>query len=207
MIRIKKPLIGACLLLVVFLTAISIICMDQMEEFSYEIKEVSSKVKKIQTNEIVKQEIVVKNNRKQGLKEYENFPKEYKGYPVVGRIKIPKLGIEKYILEETTEETLKVAVTKTYGPKANEIGNLCISGHNYIQTFGRLKELEVGDKIMITDTYNQEVIYQVYKTYKVLPNDTSCLSQETNGEREITLITCTLGAIKRNIVKAIEVYD
>ena len=102
---------------------------------------------------------------------------------------------------------MKVAVTKTYGPKANEIGNFCISGHNYVQTFGRLKELEVGDKIIITDTYNQEVMYQIYKTYKVLPNDTSCLSQETNGEREVTLITCTLGAIKRNIVKAVEIYD
>lgn len=206
-IKIKKSFIGSCLLLIVFLGIIMMICIDQTEYFSYEVKEVRGKIKKVQTNEIENQGREIKNNVNPVSKEYENFPKEYKGYFVVGKIKIPKLEIEKYILEKTTEETLKVAVTKTYGPKANEIGNFCISGHNYVQTFGRLKELEVGDKIIITDTYNQEVMYQIYKTYKVLPNDTSCLSQETNGEREVTLITCTLGAIKRNIVKAVEIYD
>lgn len=166
----------------------------------------SSKVDKLEINSITEKE-TLKINKNNLLKEYENFPKEYKGCSVVGKIKIPKLEIEKYILEETTEANLKIAVTKTCGPKANEIGNLCISGHNYPQTFGKIKELEIGDKIIITDTYNRNITYQVYKNYRVDPTDTNCLSQETNGEREITLITCTLGAIKRNIIKAIELYD
>lgn len=206
-IKIKKPIIFSFFLAFLFLVIIFTICIDQVDSISFEIKEVSSKVKKVQTNSIETNNIEIKTNVSNELKEYENFPKEYRGFKTVGRIKIPKLEIEKYILSETTEESLKAAVTKTYGPKANEIGNFCISGHNYIQTFGRLKELEIGDKIIITDTYNQDVTYQVYKTYKVNPTDTTCLSQETNGEREITLITCTLGAIKRNIIKAIEVYD
>lgn len=204
-IRVKRPLIFSSILAFVFLVCIFTICIDQIDFVSFETREVSSKVKKVQTNEI--DNIEIKTNTNTNLKEYENFPREYRGYQTIGKIKIPKLEIEKYILVETTEESLKAAVTKTCGPKANEIGNLCISGHNYVQTFGRLKELEVGDKILITDTYNREITYQVYKVYKVDPTDTSCLSQETNGEREITLITCTLGAIKRNIVKAIEVYD
>ena len=204
-IKIKRPLIFSSILAFAFLTSIFNICIDQIDKVSFETKEVISKV---QSNVIENNtNIEIKNNVSTELKEYENFPSEYKGYKTIGKIKIPKLEIEKYILSETTEETLKVSVTKTYGPKANEIGNFCISGHNYVQTFGRLKELEIGDKIFITDTYNREVTYQVYKIYKVDPNDTSCLSQETNGEREVTLITCTLGAIKRNIVKAIEVYD
>lgn len=204
-IRVKRPLIFSSILAFVFLVCIFTICIDQIDFVSFETREVSSKVKKVQTNEI--DNIEIKTNTNTNLKEYENFPREYRGYQTIGKIKIPKLEIEKYILVETTEESLKAAVTKTCGPKANEIGNLCISGHNYVQTFGRLKELEVGDKILITDTYNREITYQVYKVYKVDPTDTSCLSQETNGEREVTLITCTLGAIKRNIVKAIEVYD
>lgn len=206
-IKIKKPLIFSFILAFIFLGCIFTICIDQVDSISFETREVSSKVKQVQTNSIEIDNIEIKTNVSTTLKEYENFPKEYRGYQTVGKIKIPKLEIEKYILAETTEESLKAAVTKTYGPKANEIGNFCISGHNYVQTFGRLKELEIGDKIIITDTYNREVTYQVYKTYKVNPTDTSCLSQETNGEREVTLITCTLGAIKRNIIKAIEVYD
>ena len=204
-IKIKRPLIFSSILALIFLICIFSICIDQIDSISFETREVSSKVKKVQTNKI--DNIEIKTNTNTNLKEYENFPKEYRGYQTIGKIKIPKLEIEKYILAETTEESLKAAVTKTCGPKANEIGNLCISGHNYVQTFGRLKELEIGDKILITDTYNREITYQVYKVYKVDPTDTSCLSQETNGEREVTLITCTLGAIKRNIVKAIEVYD
>lgn len=205
-IKIKRPLIFCLVLTIIFIACVFSICADQIDILSYDTKEVISKV---QTNIIEnRKSIEIKNNINTSLlNEYENFPKEYRGYKAVGKIKIPKLEIEKYILEETTEQALKTAVIKTYGPKANEIGNFCISGHNYVQTFGRLKELEIGDKILITDTYNREVIYQVYKTYKVSPTDTSCLNQETNGEREITLITCTLGAIKRNIIKAIEVYD
>ncbi len=206
-IKIKKSLIFSFILAFIFLGCIFTICIDQVDSISFETREVSSKVKKVQTNSVETENIEIKTNISTNLKEYQNFPKEYRGYQTIGKIKIPKLEIEKYILSETTEESLKAAVTKTYGPKANEIGNLCISGHNYIQTFGRLKELEIGDKIIITDTYNRNVTYQVYKIYKVNPTDTSCLSQETNGEREVTLITCTLGAIKRNIVKAIEVYD
>lgn len=205
-IRIKRLLVIYSILTVIFFICIFIICIDQIDIVSFETKEVISKVEQRLIDDNTNVEI--KNNMNTSLlKEYENFPKEYRGYQTVGKIKIPKLEIEKYILAETTEESLKAAVTKTYGPKANEIGNFCISGHNYVQTFGRLKELEIGDEIIITDTYNREVTYQVYKTYKVNPTDTSCLSQETNGEREITLITCTLGAIKRNIIKAIEVYD
>lgn len=207
-IRIKKPIIFSFILFSVFLTSIFTICMDQMDSFSFETKKVNSRVTSIQNNENVQNKTEIKDSGTTiQKKEYEDFQAEYRGYKVVGKIEIPKLEIEKYILEETTEESLKVAVTKTYGPKANEIGNFCISGHNYIQTFGRLKELEIGDKIIITDTYNRKVTYQIYKTYKVDPNDNTCLNQETNGEREITLITCTLGAIKRTIIKAVEVYD
>lgn len=205
-IQIKKPLLFSFLLFFLFLGSIFTICMDQIDSVSFETKQVSSKVRIKQENTIVEQK-VIEDNIAMNLVEYENFPREYRGYKVVGKIKIPKLEIEKYILEETTEQSLKASVTKTCGPKVNEIGNFCISGHNYQQTFGRIKELEVGDKILMTDTYNREMTYEVYDTYKVSPLDTSCLSQETNGEREVTLITCTLGAIKRNIVKAIEVYD
>jgi len=205
-IKVKRPLIFYSILAFFFIISIFTICFDQIDIIDFETKEVVSKIKvnRVENNT----NIQIKNNINTSvLKEYENFPKEYRGYKTVGKIEIPKLNIKKYILEETTEESLKAGVTKTYGPKANEIGNFCISGHNYVQTFGRLKELEIGDKIFLTDTYNKKVEYQVYKTYKVNPTDTSCLNQETNGEREITLITCTLGAIKRNIIKAIEVYD
>ena len=46
--------------------------------------------------------------------------------------------------------------------------------------------------------------YSVYDKFEVDPTDTSCTSQHTNGQKEITLITCTNDSKRRVIVKARE---
>lgn len=73
--------------------------------------------------------------------------------------------------------------------------------------FYKLKDLKEGDKINLTDVYGKTYTYEIYKIDKVLPNNLECLKMETGGEREVTLITCTIGAQKRLVVKAREVYD
>ena len=157
--------------------------------------------------DIVGEEKIAEAREVLNLKEYENMPKEVDGFKVIGKITIPKIDVEKYILEETTAESLLSGVTKICGPEINKIGNFCIAGHNYGDTFGWISSLEIGDEIYITDTYDRSLKYQVYEIERVSPYDTSSLSQDTNSEKEITLVTCTLGALKRVIVKAIEVYD
>lgn len=169
------------------------------------IAEINSNSKN--TISIVGEEEIAEAREVLNLKEYENMPKEIEEYKVIGKITIPKIEVEKYILEETTEEALKESVTKICGPNINKTGNFCIAGHNYGNTFGWISSLEKGDEILLTDTYNRTVTYEVYYMERVSPYDTSCLSQETAGEREVTLVTCTLGAIKRVVVKAIERYD
>lgn len=135
------------------------------------------------------------------------LPKKHKGFEIIGKIKIPKLNVEKYILSKTNAKSLKASVTKVCGPEINEIGNFCIAGHNYNKIFGKIKTLKKNDKIILTDVYGYSTIYAIYDIYKTSPKDVSCLNQETNSEKEITLITCTAGASKRVIVKAVEVYD
>ena len=135
------------------------------------------------------------------------LPKKLKGFEIIGKIEIPKLNVKKYILSNTSTKSLKAAVTKVCGPEINEIGNFCIAGHNYNKIFGKIKTLKKNDKIILTDVYGDSTIYEIYDMYKTSPKDVSCLNQETNSEKEITLITCTAGATKRVIVKAVEVYD
>lgn len=151
------------------------------------------------TNEEIKNTIV--------LEEHRTMPREIKGYKVVGKIEIPKINLESYILSETSKETLNISVAKLYGPQINKVGNFCIAGHNFNKFFGKIKNLEVKDNIILTDTYDNSIIYEVYDNFQTSPKDTSCLNQNTGGDRELTLITCTKGAIKRIIIKAIEVYD
>lgn len=170
-----------------------------------------------QSNTIIEEcsNIKVKYNQENNLdsrnyKQYQvDFPKEFEGVEVVGKLEIPKINLTTYILEETSEENLNKSVTKLCGPKVNGVGNLCITGHNYHndKMFGNLKKIEKGDRIYITDIKGIRIEYEVYDKYKVYPKETNCLSQETGGERHITLITCTTGAIKRLIVKAVEIYD
>lgn len=134
---------------------------------------------------------------------------EVNGEMVIGKLEVPKINLVTYILPETNKETLNKSVTKLCGPKVNGVGNLCITGHNYHKDnmFGDLKEVEINDKIYLTDNNGNKIEYGVYEICKVYPEEVECLSQDTKGEREVTLITCTTGAVKRLIVKAVEIYD
>ena len=70
--------------------------------------------------------------------------------------------------------------------------------------FHNLKKLKRNDNLFIIDNKVGKVEYEVYDVYKVFPEDTSCLEQETNGKKEVTLITCTSDSEERIIIKAVE---
>lgn len=128
-------------------------------------------------------------------------------YKVVGIIKIPKIDLEYPILEETNKESLNLSITKFWGNKINEIGNVSLAGHNNLNgtMFGKIKKLEVGDIIELTDIQNVTLKYQIFKKYVINPNDISCILPEKEGAKEVTLITCTNGNKNRLILKAREI--
>lgn len=127
-----------------------------------------------------------------------------KTYEIVGKVKIPSINVDYSILSETSDALLKVSVCKFWGSNPNEIGNLCIAGHNYRNKrfFSKVPTLKVGDIIEITDLNNNTLKYSVYDKYTVDPTDTSCTSQITNGKKIVTLITCTDDSKQRVIVQA-----
>ena len=134
-------------------------------------------------------------------------------YITVASISIPKMSVNYSIIAgetgslEETESLLKISPTKFWGPNPNEVGNFCVVGHNYRNSkfFSKVPTLQNGDIIEITDSSNRTINYEVYNKYEVVPEDTSCLDQVTNGKKEITLITCTNDSKMRVIVKAREV--
>lgn len=131
-------------------------------------------------------------------------------YYTAGVLSIPKINITYPIITSensssaTVTELLKISLTKYWGPEPNQVGNLCIVGHNYNNKkfFGRLSELENGDTIELTDNNNKTVKYSVYDSYIIKPTDLECTSQLTDGKTEITLITCTPNGKQRLVVKA-----
>ena len=130
-----------------------------------------------------------------------------KKYKTVGSIKIPKINVKYPILSETSVALLKISPCKFWGPEPNEVGNFCIAGHNYKNNkfFSKVPTLVVGDVIEITDLSGRKIKYSVYEKYTVIPQDTSCTDQSTNGRKIITLITCTNDNKKRVIIHAKEI--
>ena len=175
----------------------------------------------IQSEENKKQEIIVEkvdsqiyenyinNNEKQStdkvkIVEKEEIESEFKGYKVSSKLYIPKINLETYVLEEYSTKALLTSVTKFYGSNPNQIGNFCVAGHNYgpENMFQNVKKLSINDEIYLTDIEGNKMKLVIYDIYTVLPNNTKCLSQKTNGEIELTLITCTFDSEKRIIIKA-----
>ena len=201
----KLFLLISCIILILITSILIPTKNFQKEEIQNEISLISEEdSNSIIPNSIIytKEQLEIKIKSKSRI-----LPKKLKGFEIIGKIEIPKLKVEKYILSQTSTKSLKVSVTKVCGPDINQIGNFCIAGHNYNKIFGKIKTLEKNDKILLTDVYGDTTIYQVYDIYKTSPKDVSCLNQDTQSEKELTLITCTAGATKRVIVKAVEVYD
>lgn len=130
-----------------------------------------------------------------------------KQYSIIGIIEIPKINVKYPIIAETTDALLKVSVCKFWGPDANQVGNLCIVGHNYKNSkfFSKVPSMVCGDIIKITDLTGTTVEYEAYDIYTVEPSDTRCTSQLTQGRREVTIITCTDDTKFRVVVKCKEV--
>ena len=125
-------------------------------------------------------------------------------YYTIGVINIPSINVNYPILSTYTDELLKIAPCKFHGPNPNEVGNLCIAGHNYKNSkfFSKVPTLELGDKIEITDLSGRMLTYTIYDKFIVNPDELECTSQLTNGKKEITLITCTNDNKQRHIIKA-----
>lgn len=127
-----------------------------------------------------------------------------KTYKVIANLNIPSLGIEYPVLSSTSDALLKISLNKYWGANPNEVGNMCIVGHNYEDSrfFGKLNKIKNGTIVKITDLSGKTLDYEVYDKYVVGPYDTDCTSQLTNGNTEITLITCYKNGTKRLVVKA-----
>lgn len=123
---------------------------------------------------------------------------------VIGIIEIEKIKINYPILSNQNDELLKISPCKFAGPMPNKVGNLCIAGHNYADKrfFGRLKELSINDKITIYDLSGNSLDYFIYEKREIEPHDLSCMSQETNGQKIVTLITCNNMSDKRLLIKS-----
>ncbi len=119
-------------------------------------------------------------------------------------IKIPRIGVEKTVIEGVKVDDLKKAPGHYPGtPFPGQAGNVGIAGHRttYGAPFQRLDEMKTGDKILVT-TLQGRFTYTVTELKIVSPDDTVVLAPTTDNR--LTLTTChpKFSAKKRLIVIA-----
>jgi sortase A len=105
----------------------------------------------------------------------------------IGRMEIPRIGLEAMVVESTTSEALRRAVGHVEGTALpGYSGNVGLAGHR--DTFFRgLQEVRKGDVIRV-DTLNGSWEYQVESITVVDPEDIEVL--KASAHPTLTLVTC-----------------
>lgn len=124
----------------------------------------------------------------------------------IAEIIIPKIGLDRVVVEGISVEDLKKGPGHFPGTaNPGQVGNSVISGHRttYGAPFYRLDELVVGDVIMVIDRTRTEYRYRVSELRIVPPTDRTSTAESTDSR--LTLTTCNprFSARQRLIVVAI----
>lgn len=162
----------------------------------YKKIETSNKQKELQN--ILEQVI---NEDKNELTEEEE-EKLINGYKPIALIEIPSISLSQGLVEGISDDVLQYYLGH-FENSANpgEVGNFAVAGHrvsDYSEAFVNLYKVEIGDKINVKAN-KKEYIYEVTENYIVSPDRVDVLNNTEDAT--ITLVTCTVGAKERVIVK------
>ena len=143
------------------------------------------------------------NNKKSNSS--ETVATNYKGYDTIGKIEIPKTGLNLPILSRQTIGGMELAPCYTYSTGSlNENGKTLICGHNYRngKLFSNNNKLQVGDRIFVTSLDGQKVEYVIYSKELLIPEDVSYFDVRESEKPQIILSSCTDDEEKRVVIIA-----
>ena len=125
----------------------------------------------------------------------------------VGRLQIPSIGLDQYVVEGTAAADLAKGPGHYTGTsQPGQAGNVAIAGHRttYGAPFNHLDELRINDRIILTADDGQRLTYVVsQEPVAVTPRDVSILN--TGSDNRLTLTTCNpkFSASQRLVVVAL----
>ena len=124
------------------------------------------------------------------------------GYDYIGVISIPSLNIKLPIMRETDYDRLAISPCKYYGNI--NTNDLVLCAHDYVNQFGKISNLKGNDIIIITDVLGNNYVYKVVLTEELNPTD---ITNMIDSPFDLTLYTCSYGALKRITVRCNRIYD
>lgn len=132
----------------------------------------------------------------------EEYKEDALGYKPVALVEIPSINLSQGLVEGVTDEILQYYIGHFEdSAKPGEKGNFAVAGHrisNYSEAFVNLYKLKVGDLVHVKSK-GKEFVYEINENYIVDPDKVEVL--DSTKDATITLITCTVGAKQRVVVK------
>ncbi|WP_302673226.1 class D sortase [uncultured Clostridium sp.] len=136
-----------------------------------------------------------------GNKETVNLD-EVNGYTPIAIIEIPSIKLSQALVEGISDDVLKYFLGHFDDSAApGEKGNFAVAGHrvsDYTDAFINLYKVKAGDEVIVK-TQDKKYTYVVEDNFIVEPEDVHVLDK--TKEATMTLVTCTVGAKQRVIVK------
>lgn len=124
------------------------------------------------------------------------------GYDYIGVISIPSLNIKLPIMRETDYDRLAISPCKYYGNI--NTNDLVLCAHDYVNQFGKISNLKEDDIVIIADVLGNNYVYKVVLTEELNPTD---ITNMIDSPFDLTLYTCSYGALKRITVRCNRIYD
>ena len=124
------------------------------------------------------------------------------GYTPIAIIEIPSIKLSQALVEGISDDVLKYFLGHFNDSAApGEKGNFAVAGHrvsDYADAFINLYKVKAGDEVIVK-THDKKYTYVVEDNFIVEPEDVHVL--DDTKEATMTLVTCTVGAKQRVIVK------
>ena len=122
-----------------------------------------------------------------------------------GYIYIPKLNYKNVISTKNVLDDNKIYMISDKSIIKKEYGNIILAGHNNKYVFSNIYKLDIGDEIILND-FTNNYIFKVYEVKYINVKDKTVLDNAYN-EKIITLITCTNNNQTRYVVRAYHIIS
>ena len=161
-------------------------------------KKIETKNKQKELQNILEQ--VINDEPRELSKEEEE--KLISGYKPIALMEIPSINLSQGLVEGISDDVLQYYLGHFEGSAMpGEKGNFAVAGHrvsDYSEAFVNLYKTEIGDKILVK-VNKKEYVYEITENFIVAPDKVDVL--DNTDDATITLVTCTVGAKERVIVK------
>lgn len=130
---------------------------------------------------------------------YDNYLHQLADTDVMGRIRVPGVGIDLPIHHGTSDEAMHTGAGHLYGtalPVGDTGARPVLSTHTGLRSatlFDRLSDVKVGD-VFYVDVYGETLAYEVTSIDVITPDQIEALAP-VPGKDLVTLMTCTPYAV------------